>query len=315
MEKISDKIDLSSFDIKDTLNPSIFDLEDLKMKKEVRESLLKIANDFYNDLTIDIDLSDIWLTGSLANFNWSEYSDLDLHIIVPYEKAHKNKDLIEDYFYSKKSLWNDTHNIQIEGYDVEMYVQDMEEKTPVGEGIYSILYNSWVKEPEKKTIKIDKEKITKNVAFVTSRIKMFLAKHKDPKDIDNLMDFIYAMRKKGLDKEGEFSPKNLAFKFLRRKGVLDKLKALKTTSYDRNLSIGGRRKKIGSESLTSYKDSDLKEKDKDGYTDGINYSIHGVMYPSLRKASEATGEKKSTIAYRVKSKNPKYSDYKTIYSK
>ena len=68
-----ENIDLSSFKIKDTLNPKIFDREQ-EMHKEVRKRLLMIADDFFETLDIGwVEISDIILTGSLANYNWSRF--------------------------------------------------------------------------------------------------------------------------------------------------------------------------------------------------------------------------------------------------
>ncbi len=41
---------------------------------EVRERLLVIAYEFIDFLDIDIVVTDIILTGSLSNYNWSKYS-------------------------------------------------------------------------------------------------------------------------------------------------------------------------------------------------------------------------------------------------
>ena len=68
---------ISSFYVQDELNPEIWDtLEDgsYVMKDEVRNSLLAISNEFVDFLGLDIFVSDITMTGSLANYNWSESS-------------------------------------------------------------------------------------------------------------------------------------------------------------------------------------------------------------------------------------------------
>ena len=62
------------------LNPQIFD-ENKKLRKEVRSKLLVIVNDFIDSLNVDhIDSEDILLVGSIVNYNWNPYSDVDLHI-------------------------------------------------------------------------------------------------------------------------------------------------------------------------------------------------------------------------------------------
>ena len=75
---VSGKIDLSGFKMKDELNPKVWDGD--KMKPEVRKALLKIADDYFEGLELgsEVDIEDITMTGSLANYNWSKYSDVDL---------------------------------------------------------------------------------------------------------------------------------------------------------------------------------------------------------------------------------------------
>jgi hypothetical protein len=77
---------LNSFSVQETLNPKIWENPEnpqkAKMVPKVKNALLKIAEKFIDYLGEDVFVEDIVLTGSLANFNWSEYSDFDLHILV-----------------------------------------------------------------------------------------------------------------------------------------------------------------------------------------------------------------------------------------
>ena len=66
------------------LNTAIW--KDRNLNSEAREKLLKIAHDFYVFLDISVPILDITLTGSLANFNYTPESDIDLHIIIDYLK-------------------------------------------------------------------------------------------------------------------------------------------------------------------------------------------------------------------------------------
>ena len=72
---------LSSFTSQDELNPKIWikDGDEYKMRPNVVKSLLDIANDFIEFLGVDIIVTDIIMTGSLANYNWSEFSGFPLH--------------------------------------------------------------------------------------------------------------------------------------------------------------------------------------------------------------------------------------------
>ena len=92
------------FSIKETLHPDLW--EDDALKQEVIEMLLKIADDFIEGLDIDgIEVEDIQFTGSLANFNWSSYSDIDLHLLIDFAKIDENEDLVRQYLNTKKNLW------------------------------------------------------------------------------------------------------------------------------------------------------------------------------------------------------------------
>jgi hypothetical protein len=97
------KVDLSSFTPQDELNPKIW-AEDGILNSRVRLRLLDIADEFVDSLDVDwVEVEDIILTGSLANYNWSvEHSDIDLHIIIDYKKVDKRVDFVREYFNSKK---------------------------------------------------------------------------------------------------------------------------------------------------------------------------------------------------------------------
>ncbi len=118
------------------------------MVPKVREALLRIAEEFIDYLGEDIFVDDIVLTGSLANFNWSEYSDFDLHIHIDLKQFGKDSDLYKELFDLKKFIFNERHNIKIYGYDVELYAQDAEEPH-YSSGVYSVMNNEWVSKPKK----------------------------------------------------------------------------------------------------------------------------------------------------------------------
>ena len=133
---------IDSFSVRDSLNPKVWenpkDPNKATMVPKVREALLRIAEEFIDYLGEDIFVDDIVLTGSLANFNWSEYSDFDLHIHIDLKQFGKDSDLYKELFDLKKFIFNERHNIKIYGYDVELYAQDVEEPH-VASGVYSIL--------------------------------------------------------------------------------------------------------------------------------------------------------------------------------
>jgi hypothetical protein len=237
-----ENIDLSSFRTKNILNPKIFDKNN-QMKPEVRTRLLMIADDFYESLEIDwVDIDDIILTGSLANYNWSKFSDVDLHITLDFGDVDDNEDLVREYFTSKKDNWNEKHDITIRGYDVEVYAQDSDEPH-VSTGIYSVLWDKWLVKPEKGEKSIDKKRVEKKVNEILDKMEDILYLYKSGEydktmlKIQRLKDKIKKMRQAGLDREGEYSYENITFKVLRRMGYLEKIWDLQTKAYDKSLTL------------------------------------------------------------------------------
>lgn len=316
-----EKLNLSSFEMQDQLNPDIFDEND-KMIPVVRKKLLQIGKDFYEFLGTDwVDLVDIILTGSLANYNWSKFSDVDLHIVIPFNQISKNKELVEELTWAKKELWNTEHDIKIKDYEVELYAQDTEDDLVAG-GVYSVLHDKWLRHPERQDVNLDKSAIGKLVDEFEGRIDKLLKKmiagdcYGITGDIDDLKADISDMRKRGLATGGEFSPENIAFKSLRRTGALDKLDAMKNELYDGSMSVEkSRKEKADSGELKKTKRPEQeKEKpsDDDAGDKGGQWMIQGRRFSSLRKAEKVLGIPKSTIEARVKSDSPEFSGYKKV---
>lgn len=242
IEKASRKIDLSGFEMQDDLNSRIWG-GDKKMKSEVKKTLLKIADDYFESLELPgVDIEDVTMTGSLANYNWSKYSDIDLHIVVDYDDLPMEKDLVKDFFKSKTSNWNKEHDVKIYGYDVELYIQDINEPHH-STGVYSILNNEWKIEPEKKKIDFNDKSVKEKAERLMDRIEEI---YDEMDDVDNeetvervekLTDKIKKIRQSGLETGGEFSVENIVFKVLRRNGMLDRLYDIKTVAYDRSVTL------------------------------------------------------------------------------
>ena len=237
---------LDSFNLKDTLNPKIWDNPEdpkkAKMKPKVKQALMKIANEFIDYLGDDAFVEDITLTGSLSNFNWSEYSDFDLHILVDFERFEKEEETYKELFNLKKQVFNDKHDIKIFGYDVELYAQGSEEKHE-SSGVYSVMEDKWINQPEKLKVNIDKSVIEDKVKNWNEKIENALEElkgddlGKGKKKIEDLKTKLKDYRKSGLDKDGELSYENLTFKFLRRNGMIEKLFNTYNNYMDKELSI------------------------------------------------------------------------------
>lgn len=236
--------DLSSFEVNDVLNPKLWN-ENNELNSRIRAQLLKIAKDFFESLELDgVGIDDITLTGSLANYNWSEYSDADLHILLDFDLIDIEEDLLKDYLRAKQGVWNKKHDIRIQDHEVEIYVQDSNEPH-AAMSVYSILNDNWNKSPSKVDPIIDFGAVTEKSSSLMEEIDracdLFCdKKYEETVDyVERLREKIRKFRKCGLDKGGEFSVENIAFKVLRRNGYLKKLSDLAIKSYDKQMSMNG----------------------------------------------------------------------------
>lgn len=241
-DKKGDKKIIKSFKSKDTLSNQIFeeDKGNFMMRDDIKIALLKIADDFIESLGVEFFIHDIVLTGSLANYNWSDFSDVDLHIVIDYKESKYNSEILKEFFDAKKNIWNEKHDIVIKGYDVELYVQDVNEEH-VSSGVYSILHDKWIIEPEQKNPNIDDRMILQKGEEYMKKIDNIIGKGVKGvdvlNDIENIRTKIKSFRQSGLDSGGEYSYENLTFKLLRRNGYIGKLLKLKITLTDKKLSV------------------------------------------------------------------------------
>lgn len=228
---------------KDKLNPKLFENE--KLKEKIRKKLYKIAMDFYEDIDTDVELLDIWLTGSIANYNYNSYSDIDLHLILDFSKVNDDIELVEKAFDGERYVWNLKHNIVIQGYEVEIYVQDINAKH-ASSGLYSIMNDKWVKKPKYNRPIMDQKDVDELYEERVKDIEKFVNLSKEKLDADDT-ELYYSAAKKfkkkiqkartdGLSIIGEFSLDNLVFKKLRKTGKFGKLINAITRLYDKKYS-------------------------------------------------------------------------------
>jgi hypothetical protein len=237
---------LKSFMVQDELNPEIWSLSNKEpiMKPEIRERLLEVANLFIEFLDVPVFVDDVVMTGSLANYNWSNYSDVDLHLIVDFNQFPEEQiELFQKLFNLKKILFNTNHNILIKNFEVELYAQD-EKEIHTSSGVYSVLFDKWLTKPDKFNVKIDNNVLMNKVKSWTEKIDEVIEDAEEGTDleeskktIDNLKKKLKNYRGEGLSGDGEFSYENLVFKFLRRNGYIEKLYNFEDKLIDKTLSL------------------------------------------------------------------------------
>jgi hypothetical protein len=210
------------------LNPVLWDNNHLR--KEIRFKLIKIARHFAEYLNVPrLHLKDVTLSGSSAGYNYSSYSDIDLHLVV--SKTDGNDEL----FTAKKNLYNSEHDLEIKGIPVELYVQPADQKHHSA-GIYSVLDDQWLVEPVHEEPTINPKDIRAKARSYASKINSAIRSGSIDQCRDT-MDSLKRLRKAGLESRGEQSVENLAFKLLRARGQIDKLRKYITKLESAELSL------------------------------------------------------------------------------
>ncbi len=215
--------------INSKLNPKLW--EDNRLRLEVKQKLIDIARAFEEFVGIELDVEDYTITGSNANFTWTEYSDLDLHLIIPGTPSDEQREL----FNAKKALWSEQHDITIKGLPVECYVQGSEEPHH-STGVYSLVKDSWIVKPKKVKPRIDDASIEAKKDAILAQIEHALLS-KDLEKLRSVKDKITQMRKAGLARAGEWSVENLVFKILRNLGLIDQITEKIRDLEDQDLSL------------------------------------------------------------------------------
>jgi len=235
------EVDPEGFSINDQLEPQVWFKD--RLRAPIKKKLISIAEDFVGGLPFPATILDVRLTGSLANYNWSKYSDIDLHIVIDFAELDDNRALVKEMFDAKRLRWNELHDIKIKDYDVEIYVEDINEEHS-SSGIYSIMNDEWVRHPEQIDRSIDLETAKKKASDIEQQIasidRLYDAGEfeKVMRHVDRIKKKIRTMRQAGLDTEAmEFSPENIAFKLLRRNDLLDTLTKLKYKAYDQSMTL------------------------------------------------------------------------------
>ena len=215
--------------------------------QRIRRKLLRIANDFYGkfpELLKGRVIKDVQLTGSLSNYNYTNFSDLDVHVLVNLDGIDdENPKILKAAIDGIRFIWNLRHNISIRGYDTELYLQS-EDEPHDSTGLFSLLNNEWVRKPVFNPPSIDESDVSKKYDSMTDEIDSLSVKLKNQSDLPSnakslykrclkLKDKIQKMRKESLSKDGEMSIGNLVFKKLRNDGYIEKLIDIISKSYDK----------------------------------------------------------------------------------
>jgi predicted nucleotidyltransferase len=218
--------------IHEELNQDLF--EGTHLRPAVRAALLQIATKFEKTLNLSLKPVDIYLTGSSANFNYNESSDIDVHLVYDFEQVGINAEILVNYFIAKKQVFNANYNIKVKGLPVEVGVENL--NTPiVSTAIYSLVKDGWLIEPEyaERLLPVpDMQQYYKIVQNIENAIQS-----RNSKEIGKLWDELYQIRTTSLQNEGELGKGNALFKKLRNLGYLERLKKAYYSSASEELSL------------------------------------------------------------------------------
>lgn len=231
--KKSDLEPTDSFIVNDTLNKDVW--VDFTIKEDIREKLLEIANEFINTIHGDFTIYDIVLIGSLASYNWSKYSDFDIHIVIDYTDINDDFELVEQYVDLLGKRWNKSYDITIYGYEVELYVEDKNVSRSHINGLYSILKDRWVIRPSSiNNQEVDTKLVERKAVTIMDKVDSMNLESIDTRydelkiESDKIWDKIKKSRRDGINSpDGEYALGNLVFKYLRRNGYIGKIIEIK----------------------------------------------------------------------------------------
>lgn len=235
-KKLIENIQKLTLEYHNTLNPKIW--EDEVLKSEVSTKLSMIAQTWAGFAKIPVKaIQDIILVGGNANYNYTPYSDLDLHLVIDTDKVPDCKGFLDEYLRSKKQLWGLVHDITIYGHNVELYAQDKNTPYTKGQGVYSIKDAKWLVKPQKQKVSLNDPAVKQKVEQYAEKIDTLISSGAEYEVLEQLKIKFRDMRASALKRGGEFSVENLVFKELRNLGYIDKVTEYIRSKQDKRLSL------------------------------------------------------------------------------
>lgn len=227
-----------SIEVHDILNPKLWD--DNELKAEVKEKINEIVDEYIEESEILTreDIIDIELLGSNASFNYTNDSDLDIHLVINMESMTCDPSLMQLACNSERSLFNKTYDIKIKGIDTELYVEDVKAAT-ASNGIYSLKKDQWIKFPTQINI----PDVSNNEEYLSllnewkNKAQTLLTNSQDVQEIKNYINELYNLRRLSIMTDGEYAIGNLVFKEIRNLSLLQSLKDKTHELTSRELSL------------------------------------------------------------------------------
>ena len=196
--------------------------DDMTLKDGVAQAINKIVDQFVNDLQVPIDIVDITIVGSNASYNYNEYSDIDVHIVVNTETLPYDSKMLKLLYDSARNKFNREYDITIKKLPIELSIEDITSSV-CSNGVYSVKNQNWIKIPTQIDVELVDMTNTKAYEKLTSEIDRIL-RNPNSQDIKEMINHLYIIRKNSILVDGEYGKGNLLFKAIRNSGLLQKLK-------------------------------------------------------------------------------------------
>ena len=214
------------------------------IKPEAQAQLMRIAHWVLEDLSIpEAQMVDATISGSIANFNYSSFSDLDLHIFVNIDTV-PNPEMVEAYMRTYSSVWNDEHDISLFGLPVNIFVKNARGEEHSA-GIYSVLHGKWIRKPVPTKLTVTREDVLALALPFADKIRAAVERYEEKPEgapcssYSALRHELRKFRKHHLEKDGELGAGNLAYKVLRRATFITSLEKTIVRCVDGTYSIQG----------------------------------------------------------------------------
>jgi hypothetical protein len=230
--RIDETVDKETFKFHTELNDKLWS-KDGVLNDGLREKLTRIGVMFFRSLKLPdkTKILDLTLTGSLAGYNYTSHSDLDIHVIIDYGTIALDEEFVLDYMKLKKDAWEEDNDISVYGYPVELFAQDFKQYKDSASPTFSLISNKWLVDFDKPAPEVDEETVTKKAEAIMSTIDS-LEKSHDHKErlcmVKVIMNKIKRLRANGMDNGGDYSTENMIFKVIRNSGYLTKLMDIKS---------------------------------------------------------------------------------------
>lgn len=234
-ESVMDVIESTFRLYNDRLCPDLWD-EYKHLDPRTRVNLLRMAYDFYERTKFSAPIIDVWLMGSIANYNWTPESDIDVHIIIDFSQLKMPPETASKVAKTAGAQWNKEHEVTIKTHKVEINIQSAKAQKPYVTGIYSLVKDQWIRFPCPMNVIVNKPLVQKKYGEMKKCVESAI-KSGNREKMKKIKDYLDDFRQSGLDVGGELSVENIVYKILRSKGLVKALKDSITAVYDKEMTI------------------------------------------------------------------------------